>query len=54
MKTFAILCFVAAAFAAPAQQAPGAQAGANCSQAQAQLERGIQQNLDIQAQELKG
>lgn len=65
MKTFAILCLVAAALAAPA--APGAPAqqpgqagqakggaGASCSQAQSALEKGIQQNLDIQAQELKG
>jgi hypothetical protein len=50
MKSFAIMCFIAAALAAPAQQAVDAQ----CCQAQAQLEKGIQANLDIQAQELKG
>jgi hypothetical protein len=50
MKTFAIMCFVAAVMAAPVQQAADAQ----CGQAQAQLEKGIQANLDIQARELKG
>ncbi|KAH8722356.1 hypothetical protein GQ44DRAFT_622830 [Phaeosphaeriaceae sp. PMI808] len=44
------MCLIAAALAAPAPQA----AGAKCTQAQAHLTKGIQQNLDIQAQELKG
>jgi hypothetical protein len=50
MKTFAIMCFIAAAMAAPAVQNPTAR----CCEAQAQLEKGIQANLDIQGQELKG
>lgn len=52
MKSFAILCLIATALAAPAMQA--AAPSANCTQVQNQLEKGIQANLDIQAQELKG
>jgi hypothetical protein len=44
------MCFIVAALAAPAQQT----VSSTCCQAQTQLEKGIQQNLDIQAQELKG
>jgi hypothetical protein len=52
MKSFALLCFVAVALAAPAKLAPTA--SLNCTEVQTQLEKGIQANLDIQAQELKG
>jgi hypothetical protein len=52
MKSFTILCLVATALAAPAKMA--AAPTANCTQIQTQLEKGIQANLDIQAQELKG
>ncbi|KAG9192850.1 hypothetical protein G6011_11584 [Alternaria panax] len=51
MKTFAILCLFTSALAAPAPQASGT---ANCAAIQTKLEQGIQANLDIQAQELKG
>ena len=56
MKTFAFMCLIAVALAAPAQKAAAAAGctGAACQKAQTQLEAGIQKNLDIQAQELKG
>jgi hypothetical protein len=50
MKTFTLLCLFVSALAAPAPQA----APANCAEIQTKLEKGIQANLDIQAQELKG
>jgi hypothetical protein len=51
MKTFTLLCLFASAIAAPAPQASGT---TNCAAIQMKLEQGIQANLDIQAQELKG
>jgi hypothetical protein len=50
MKTFTLLCLFVSALAAPAPQA----SPANCAAIQTKLEQGIQANLDIQAQELKG
>jgi hypothetical protein len=52
MKSIAIFCLVATALAAPAKMAAAPRA--NCTMVQTQLEKGIQANLDIQAQELKG
>ncbi|EOA92306.1 uncharacterized protein SETTUDRAFT_86794 [Exserohilum turcica Et28A] len=56
MKGFAFMCLIAAALAAPAAvcQKAAAVTGAACTKAQTELEAGIQANLDIQAQELKG
>lgn len=63
MKSFAILCLVAAALAAPSPASnpkslpsgkPGIAAASNCTGIQTQLTQGIQANLDIQAQELAG
>lgn len=50
------MCLIAAALAAPAAvcQKAAAVTGAACTKAQTELEAGIQANLDIQAQELKG
>lgn len=53
MKSFTIFCLVATTLAAPAAQAANGTAAA-CAQSQSSLEKGIQANLDIQAQELKG
>ncbi|CAE7180159.1 hypothetical protein PTNB73_03705 [Pyrenophora teres f. teres] len=62
MKSFAILALIAgSAFAAPASSGCAAAAAGNgtltgdsCTAARTQLVDGIQANLDIQAQELKG
>lgn len=64
MKTFFVLALIAGAFAAPAAKgcaavaAPaatnGTLTGAACTTARSQLVDGINANLDIQAQELKG
>jgi hypothetical protein len=51
MKTFTLICLLASALAAPAPQGSGS---ANCAAIQTKLEQGIQANLDIQSQELKG
>ncbi|USP81946.1 hypothetical protein yc1106_09220 [Curvularia clavata] len=61
MKAFTLLVLIASALAAPANKggcgnAAGAAAGgaAACTKTRADLEKGIQDNLNIQAQELAG
>ncbi|KAH3978663.1 hypothetical protein HBI56_081240 [Parastagonospora nodorum] len=63
MKSFAFLCLISVALAAPSPlswrinaAAPAAPAApkVNCTEVQAKLEKGIKANLDIQAQELQG
>ncbi|KAH7092114.1 hypothetical protein FB567DRAFT_231124 [Paraphoma chrysanthemicola] len=59
MKSFVLALLVASVLGAPTQQPSctqeaAAAPAADCAQVQGQLEKGIQANLDIQAQELKG
>ncbi|KAH7068165.1 hypothetical protein BKA63DRAFT_107563 [Paraphoma chrysanthemicola] len=59
MKTFVLAFLIAHVLSAPTQQQSctqdaAAAPAADCAQVQGQLEKGIQANLDIQAQELTG